>query len=74
LAVFNVMPLITGDIVNVLPDAPLRAFTCSDAVRPTEVVIVETLPSPTREIPGLTTTVTGIEVVAPSESVAVMVS
>jgi hypothetical protein len=68
------MPLITGDIVNVLPDAPLRAFTCSEAVRPTEVVIVETLPSPTREMPGLTTTVTGIEVVDPSESVAVIVS
>jgi hypothetical protein len=74
LAVFKVMPLITGDIVKVLPDAPLIALTCSDAVRPTEVVIVETLPAPTSEIPGFTTTVTAIEVVEPKESVAVMVS
>ena len=68
------MPLITGDIVKVLPDAPLMALTCSDADRPTDVVIVETPPSPTRVIPGFTTTVIAIDVVAPRESVAVIVS
>jgi hypothetical protein len=68
------MPLIIGDIVKVLPDAPLRAFTCKEAVLPTDVFMVEIPPSPTSVIPGLTTTVTGIDVVDPSESAAVIVS
>jgi hypothetical protein len=63
-----------GDIVKVLPDAPLSAFTCKEAVRPNEVLMVEIPPSPTSVIPGFTTTVTGIDVVDPSESVAVIVS
>ena len=70
----RVIPVSTGNIEKVLPDAPFSALTCKEAARPTDVVIVETFPSPTRDIPGFTTTVTGIEVVEPRESVAVIVS
>ena len=60
--------------MKVFPDPPLIAFTRSVAARPTEVVTVVIPFSPAKVIPGLTVTVIGIEVVAPSESVAVTVS
>ncbi len=68
------MPLMIGDIVKVLPDAPLSAFTCREAVLPTDVFMVEIPPSPASVIPGLTVTVIGIDVLDPNESVAVIVS
>jgi hypothetical protein len=61
-------------MVNVFPDAPFVAITLSWAVPPKEVLIVEIPFSPASVIPGFTVNVIGIEVVAPSESVAVTVS
>jgi hypothetical protein len=60
--------------VNVRPDAPLSALTCKEAVRPTDVLIVEIPPAPASVIPGLTVTVIGSDVLDPNESVAVIVS